>query len=104
MAAYNGRRAPNVSQYIANLNTIPSAAEAAAQPDFGGFEADLDLFTNTQFFDFDMNQDVPKLPGDMNFSGEQSRSQQGQANLGQDKGLNYVNRESNTCRCNGHTC
>lgn len=95
MAAYNGRRAPNVSQYIANLNTIPSAAEAAAQPDFGGFEADLDLFTNTQFFDFDMNQDVPKLPGDMNFSGEQSRSQQGQ-----DKGLNFVNRECNTCLCN----
>ncbi|KAF1347813.1 hypothetical protein BDV97DRAFT_400020 [Delphinella strobiligena] len=86
MATYNGRRAPNVSQYIANLNTIPSAAEAAAQTDFGGFEADLDLFTNTQFFDFDMNQDVPKLPGDMTFSGEQSRSQQGQ-----DKGLNYVN-------------
>lgn len=98
MSAYNARRAPNVSQYIANLNTIPSAADAAAPQDFGNFDDDdLALFTNTQFFDFDMNESVPKMAGDMPvFDGEAPRSQhQTQPNLGQDvKSMNFVNRTS----------
>lgn len=55
--SYQGgaRRAPNVSQYLANLNTIPSAQELAAQQnaalDF--HENDLDFLTNAEFFDFD---------------------------------------------------
>ncbi|KAK5116679.1 hypothetical protein LTR62_007353 [Meristemomyces frigidus] len=52
MASYNGRRAPNVSQYLANLNTIPSPQDAAAQNAFGTGD-DLDFLTNTEFFDFD---------------------------------------------------
>lgn len=53
MAAYNGsRRAPNVSQYIANLNTIPSAQDVAEQADFDIANDGLD-FLNTDFFDFD---------------------------------------------------
>jgi hypothetical protein len=88
-ASFNGRRAPNVSQYIANLNTIPSVADTAAQQDFGNFEDDLALFTNTQFFDFDVNEPVPNISGDMAFGGD--RGQQGPANLGQDgnKAMNF---------------
>lgn len=57
--AYNGRRAPNVSEYIANLNTIPTPHELdlASQENFN-LDDDLAMFTNTQFFDFDLGQDA----------------------------------------------
>jgi len=54
--AYNGRRGPNVSEYIANLNAIPTPQELSNQDSF--VDDDLALFTNTQFFDFDLGQDV----------------------------------------------
>jgi hypothetical protein len=47
------RRGINVSEYIQSLNTLPSADEQVIDlfnPD------DLDIWTNTQFFDFDMGQ------------------------------------------------
>jgi len=53
MAAYTGRRAPNVSQYIANLNTIPSAHELASSDLSLAGADDLDFLTNAEFFDFD---------------------------------------------------
>lgn len=57
MSAYtgNGRRAPNVSQYLHNLNTAPTAQELADQQhDLDLTTAtDLDFLTNTEFFDFD---------------------------------------------------
>ena len=93
MSQYNGRRAPNVSQYIANLNTIPSAADVAGQQDFANFvDDDLAMFTNTQFFDFDMNEPVPEMPNDVAFMHEQQR--QGH-NVPQDanKGMGFVNRK-----------
>ncbi len=54
---YNGRRGPNVSEYIANLNAIPSAQDIQTidQQSFN-FDDDLALFTNTNFFDFDQGQ------------------------------------------------
>ena len=54
--AYNGRRGPNVSEYIANLNAIPTPQDLSNQENFG--DDDLALFTNTQFFDFDLGQEV----------------------------------------------
>ncbi|OTA23646.1 hypothetical protein BTJ68_12482 [Hortaea werneckii EXF-2000] len=49
-----GRRAPNVSQYLADLNTIPGPQDLSGpQNDFGGLGDDLDFLTNTEFFDFD---------------------------------------------------
>ncbi|KAF2086108.1 hypothetical protein K490DRAFT_8787, partial [Saccharata proteae CBS 121410] len=51
---YSGRRAPNVSQYLQGLNTVPTAQEMAqTQEGFDFNENDLSLFTNTEFFDFD---------------------------------------------------
>ncbi|KAK3624809.1 hypothetical protein LTR56_020774 [Elasticomyces elasticus] len=62
--AYNARRAPNVSAYLANLNTIPSAQEVAAgQADFALSDDGLDFLTNTEFFDFDGGfNDVNSFP------------------------------------------
>ena len=49
------RRGVNVSAYLQDLNTIPSPEEHL--DDFN--PEDLDLWTNTQFFDFDMGGQVP---------------------------------------------
>ena len=57
--AYNARRTPGVSEYIANLNAIPTAQEIQAQNDFT-FNDDLSLFSNANFFDFDMGP-TPEL-------------------------------------------
>jgi hypothetical protein len=51
MSSYSGRRAPNVSQYLANLNTVPSSHDVPADLSIG--DADLDFLTNAEFFDFD---------------------------------------------------
>lgn len=58
MSTYNGRRGPNVSQYLQNLNTIsPQDTTPATEENFP-LEDDLALFTNTQFFDFDSGQNT----------------------------------------------
>lgn len=50
-----------MSQYVANLNTIPSAQDTASRnQDPLEIENDLALFTNTEFFDFDLGE-VPDL-------------------------------------------
>jgi hypothetical protein len=59
--SYNGRRGPNVSEYIANLNAIPTAQDLSNQDSF--VDDDLALFTNTQFFDFDLGQEVDLQAG-----------------------------------------
>lgn len=48
MANFAGRRAPNVSQYLANLNVIPSEHDQQ-QDDGYNIDDDLALFTNTDF-------------------------------------------------------
>lgn len=77
-----------MSQYIANLNTIPSATDMSTQQDFGNFDDDLNLFTNTQFFDFDMNETVPNVPGDIAFSATNNPKPQESP-----EGINFVERE-----------
>ena len=59
MSGYSGRKAPNVSQYIANLNTIPSAHEiATGQQDGYPLDDDLAIFTNAEFLDFDLGETI----------------------------------------------
>ncbi|KAI9773793.1 MAG: hypothetical protein M1840_006018 [Geoglossum simile] len=53
MSAFDGRRAPNV---IATLNSLPSTHQPTPRQDSFGLEDDLALFTNAQFFDFDMGE------------------------------------------------
>ena len=63
MANLGGRRAPNVSQYIANLNTIPSDYDLATQEDYS-IADDLAIFTNAEFYDWD-NVEKPKIEYDV---------------------------------------
>lgn len=62
--AYNGRRGPNVSEYIANLNAIPSAQDIENSQGNFDLDEDLAMFTNTQFFDSDLNQFADLQPTD----------------------------------------
>ena len=57
--AYNGRRAPNVSQYLQNLNTISSGHDLPSDINLG--EGDLDFLTNAEFFDFETSTFNPNV-------------------------------------------
>ena len=69
MSGYQpGRKAPNLSHYIAGLNQIPQEEDYTdfIQDDYNTFEDDLALFTDTEFihndiidFDFDLTQPIP---------------------------------------------
>ena len=52
MSTLNGRKGPNVSQYLANLNAIPSETDIANRDDNYNLDAELDPFTNTEFREF----------------------------------------------------
>ncbi|CRG85490.1 hypothetical protein PISL3812_02544 [Talaromyces islandicus] len=55
MSGYGGRRAPNFAQYLEDLNTIPSPYDQSLQQqqnDSFNIDAELELFTNTEFLDF----------------------------------------------------
>ncbi|KAF4988491.1 hypothetical protein FGRMN_9742 [Fusarium graminum] len=56
MSNFNGRRGPNVSQYLRDLNAINRQENAHEEP--FNMEEDLALFTNTQFFDFETGQNT----------------------------------------------
>lgn len=63
MSEFNGRRAPNFSQYLEDLNAIPSPYDQALQQqqqqqDSFNLDSELSLFTNAEFFDFDKFGDL----------------------------------------------
>ncbi|KAF2279702.1 uncharacterized protein EI97DRAFT_430734 [Westerdykella ornata] len=62
MSDFPARRGVNVSQYIAQLNTVPSADDTFDSPP--NFEEDLALFTNSEFVNWDGgdNFDVAPAP------------------------------------------
>ncbi|KAF9885333.1 hypothetical protein FE257_013050 [Aspergillus nanangensis] len=81
MSEYNGRRAPNFSQYLDDLNAIPSPYDQAQQQqqqqqDLFNLDAELSLFTNTEFFDFDKLGDfnLPTFKSDENLKTENKQS------------------------------
>ena len=50
----NGRRGVNITQFLANGNTIPSPNDLPTETeDYQNFEDDLARFTNVDFTDFD---------------------------------------------------
>ena len=67
--AYNERRGPNLSEYIANLNAIPTAQEIRSNAENFNIDEDLAMFTNTQFFDFDVGSGADLQGDDMGFEG-----------------------------------
>ena len=94
MNNYNGRKAPSVSQYVANLNTIPSAHDLATQQqDDFKLEDDLALFTNTEFYDFDLGENIQQAPPLDYDPMLEERTRRGQAGAHKDnaKSLDFVN-------------
>jgi len=86
--AYNGQRGPNVSEFIANLNAIPSAQDLASQnQESFNIDDDLAMFTNTQFFDFDLGQDADLQPTNFGYEG-QGRGPVASPN--ETKGLDFI--------------
>ncbi|KAK4867407.1 hypothetical protein LT330_000917 [Penicillium expansum] len=94
MANYNGRRMPNFSQYLDDLNAIPSPYDQAQQQQqqqttFN--DEDLALFTNTEFFEFDKFTDFGGLPP---FSPEDEKHEVVSDQSAQDlKFLDFLNAE-----------
>lgn len=71
MSSYGGRRAPNFAQYLEDLNTIPSPYDQSTQQQSSepfNIDAELALFTNTEFLDFgpfgDMNMPMGFSPAE----------------------------------------
>lgn len=71
MSGYGGRRALNFAQYLEDLNTIPSPYDQSLQQqqnDSFNIDAELELFTNTEFLDFghfgDMNMPLSFDPAE----------------------------------------
>ncbi|MCJ1485677.1 hypothetical protein MMC06_005852 [Schaereria dolodes] len=93
MSVFNGRRAPNVSQYIANLNAIPSAHDIATQQQEGfNLEDDLAIFTNAEFFDFDLGENIDQSPVNYDPAQEERARRENAAAKGHSgKGLDFVN-------------
>ena len=77
-----------MAQYIANLNTdVPPTDDMFNAPD------DLNLFATTDFFDFDMGNDLNRLPGDFE-AAEAKPAQTGwQASSGSGSGSNFLDGE-----------
>ncbi|KAI5292090.1 hypothetical protein KEM55_008089, partial [Ascosphaera atra] len=80
--AYGGRRAPNFSQYLNELNMIPSPFDEALiqeeQNNLFDIDAELAKFTNTDFLDFETGMSLS------HFVTPQQRQQQ-QEPQGQDQ-------------------
>lgn len=59
----NGRRVPNVSSFIANLNAIPSTHDVVDHHDGAyNLEDDLAIFTNAEFYNYDIEDGIDQQP------------------------------------------
>jgi hypothetical protein len=76
MATLNRRKGPNVSQYIANLNTV---GDNALNDDLFG-QNDLSSFATTDFFDFDMgDNNLGSIPAPAEFDANHTDRKQSSA-------------------------
>lgn len=101
MSEYNGRRAPNFSQYLDDLNAIPSPYDQAVQQqqqqqDSFNLDSELSLFTNAEFFDFDKLGDLnlPTFDSVDNDKSKENREQNPDL-----KFLDFLNGEFTMCFC-----
>lgn len=98
MSEFNGRRAPNFSQYLDDLNAIPSPYDQAVQQqqqqqDSFNLDAELSLFTNAEFFDFDKLGDL-SLPTFDSVDNDKSKDTTANAEENSDlKFLDFLNGE-----------
>jgi len=74
---YNGRRGPNVTEFVNNLNMVPSAQDlqSSTQDDFSLGGDDLALWTNTEFLDdFALGHNGELQLGEFVFQGESGQA------------------------------
>ena len=99
MTSFNGRRGVNVSQFLANGNTIPSPNDVASPEDndFRDFEKDLARFTNVDFTQVDYDNGGLFNVGhegqahlDFESNPEESLNKQKDEVLQEGKGLDFV--------------
>ena len=88
MANFATRRAPNVSQYLANLNVIPSEHDQQQEQAYN-VDNDLDMFTNAEFFNFDLTEGVS---GTNNAGGDQGDNAERKTEYGNGNGSANRNR------------
>ena len=88
MANFPNRRAPNVSQYLANLNVIPSEHDQQQEQAYN-VDNDLDMFTNAEFFNFDLTEGVN---GTNNAVGDQAGNAEQKTGFGNGSGSGNRNR------------
>lgn len=89
MSSYNGRRAPNFSQYLEDLNAIPSPFEQSAQQSDFNIDAELALFTNAEFYDFGHFGDL-NMPPVSYESSETKTEHQGPTSMDKQQNVDYV--------------
>ena len=99
MTTFNGRRTLNVSQFLANGNTVSPPTDVASDNGFTDFDNDLARFTNVDFTQVDLNDEgLFNLDGEgrgqreyEGQKGESSRSQNGEVLETEGRGLDFVN-------------
>lgn len=93
MSGYGGRRAPNFAQYLEDLNTIPSQYDQSLQQqqtDSYNIDAELALFTNTEFLDFGHFGDM-SMPMGFSNPAEEERKLQAEHNVAEKHGdMDYL--------------
>lgn len=94
MSDFNGRRAPNFSQYLDDLNAIPSPYDQAVQQqqqqqDSFNLDSELSLFTNAEFFDFDTLGDLNLSTFD-SVANDKSKESPGSSNTDQNSELKFL--------------
>lgn len=92
MANFGGRRAPNVSLLISQLNAVPSENDIATRPeDDFNFADDLALWTNTDFFDNDVDNGIeePSAQYDPSWE-ERTRRENAAARRLSSKGMDFT--------------
>ncbi|CAL3972125.1 unnamed protein product [Diplocarpon coronariae] len=85
--AYNASSRVNMVDYIGTLNTVPPEGDMQASPDF--LEDDLAMFTNANFFDFDLGQNADLQP--TAYNGEGRRDQAVAPDTMDMKSLDFMN-------------
>ncbi|OKL59050.1 hypothetical protein UA08_05747 [Talaromyces atroroseus] len=94
-SGYGGRRAPNFAQYLEDLNAIPSPYDQSLQQqqtDSYNIDAELALFTNTEFLDFGHFGDMSMPLGFNNPAEEEHKSheEQQQNVAGKQSDMDYL--------------
>ena len=91
MAGFSSSRRPpnNVSRYVADLNLIQPTDALPQQDENFNIEDDLAVFTNAEFFDFDIGDVIDQQPIVYDPSQEERARRENAAHKSHGKGVDY---------------